>query len=276
MRLSAAVVVASLVTPLAWSGPARAAADCPPGDWFCDEAPPPSAPAPAQPPPGSPDAGPEPLGPDAPPLDEEPEQRDERDRLIRLDVERPEPIKRRRHRRFREWGFGVHFGIGLMGNDRDAHPQADMNGFGASLRFRPIPHIAVEGSLDVFMGTDYNGFNRFEDVLMANALFFANPRSAVQLYGLDGFGGGHAWLDAGRVDPPLADETYSYLGMQAGFGVEARITRRFAIGADLLGFVRGRTDRGARDNPEFVDPVTHRATNTSGGGVLRLGGTLYW
>ena len=28
--------------------------------------------------------------------------------------------------------------------------------------------------------------------------------------------------------------------------------------------------------PEFTDPDTHRATNTSGGGLLRIGATFYW
>jgi len=44
----------------------------------------------------------------------------------------------------------------------------------------------------------------------------------------------------------------------------------------LIGFLRWRTDRHAADNPEFVDPVTHQTTNTSGGGLLRLGATFYW
>jgi len=102
-------------------------------------------------------------------------------------------------------------------------------------------------------------------------LFFANPRSAVQLYGLAGFGLGGAW-----VESDVRDATYAYVGVQLGFGVEARITRHFALGGDLLGFVRERSDRNARSRPEFVDPVTQRATNTSGGGLVRLGATFYW
>jgi hypothetical protein len=66
------------------------------------------------------------------------------------------------------------------------------------------------------------------------------------------------------------------VGAQLGFGVEARITRQFVLGGDLLGFLRERQDRDADEQPEFVDPVTHRTTNTSGGGVIRLGATFYW
>ena len=88
-----------------------------------------------------------------------------------------------------------------------------------------------------------------------------------------------AQLDSGLQPnglPVLRDEHYSYFGSQLGIGVEGRITRHFAIGADLIGFLRWRTDRHAAQNPEFIDPVTGRTTNTSGGGLLRLGATFYW
>jgi hypothetical protein len=169
--------------------------------------------------------------------------------------------------------------VGLMGDDRYMSPDADMNGLGLALRFRPIPHIAIEGSVEAIWGTDYNGFDRFENALLLNALFFANPRSAVQLYGIAGFGGSAAFIDSGRTpdgQPVLRDETYTYAGVQAGFGLEARVTRHFALGADLIGFLRWRRDRHASENPEFIDPETHRTSNTSGGGLLRLGMTFYF
>jgi hypothetical protein len=59
-------------------------------------------------------------------------------------------------------------------------------------------------------------------------------------------------------------------------GVEGRVTRHFALGGDLMGFLRWRSDRHASRNPEFIDPVSGRTTNTSGGGLLRLGATFYW
>jgi hypothetical protein len=200
------------------------------------------------------------------------------DERVRIDVPRVEPARPRRHR-YREWGVNLHALIGLMGNDSNMSPDADMNGLGAGLRFRPIPWVAIEGAVELAWGTDYNGFQRFEQALMVNGLFYANPRSAVQLYALAGFGGGAAFLDSGTDasgQPLLRDETYSYLGAQLGIGIEGRVTRHFALGADLIGFLRSRRDRGARQNPEFVDPVTHETTNTSGGGLLRLGATFYW
>jgi hypothetical protein len=127
-------------------------------------------------------------------------------------------------------------------------------------------------------GTDYNGFERFEDALLISGLFFANPRSAVQVYGLAGFGVAGAYLDSSAADgtPVLRDEQYSYVGAQLGLGLEARITRHFVLGGDLIGFLRERNDRHADENPEFVDPVTHRSTNSSGGGLVRFGATFYW
>jgi opacity protein-like surface antigen len=261
-----AIVAAALVGGTV-SAQARAAGECPDGDWFCDTAPIPEQLAPEAAP--AEDAPPvEAPAPLTPPTGAE--------RSIRIDVERVKPPKRRR---FREWGVNLHVDIGLMGNDALMSDDAGMNGMGGALRFRPIPHIAIEGSVDVLWGVDYNGFDRFEDALLVSGLFFANPRSAVQVYGLAGFGGGHAYLDSGVAAdgfPVLRDERYTYLGMHVGFGVEARVTRHFAIGGDLIGFLRGRTDRNADENPEFIDPDTHRTTNTSGGGLVRLGATFYW
>jgi hypothetical protein len=267
MRRFAFVAVALLGGAL--STPARAAGECPEGDWFCDTTPIPEEPPPEVEPQKVPLDEPAPLTP-PPPTNAE--------RSIRIDVERVQPAKRR-HRRIREWGVNLHVNIGLMGNDELMADDAGMNGVGGALRFRPIPHIAIEGALEVLWGIDYNGFDRFEDAVLINGLFFANPRSSVQLYGIAGFGAGLAYLEGGTTAdglPVLHDQRYSYLGMQLGFGLEGRVTRHFALGGDLVGFLRSRTDRFADDNPEFVDPDTHRTTNTSGGGLVRLGATFYW
>lgn len=253
---------------------AWAAGDCPDGDWFCDTAPPPEAPpAPATEPAPSAGDGEPPAGP---PLAPEP-ARESRERQIRIDVENVRPAVPRRHRRFREWGVNLHGTLGLIADDQAAS-DAGMNGFGAALRFRPIPHIAIEGSLELVWGTDYNGFQRFEDALLFSGLFFANPRSAVQIYGLAGFGVGAAYLDGSTGDGSRAlyDDEYSYVGVHLGAGLEARITRHFVLGGDLIGFIRERNDRDAEENPEFVDPVSHRTTNSSGGGLVRFGATFYW
>ncbi|HKY36156.1 MAG TPA: hypothetical protein VJN18_09470 [Polyangiaceae bacterium] len=257
-RLVAFVATASLLGSI--SGRAAAASECPEGDWFCD-----TTPIPEQPP-----AQPEPSpGPAAPP-DHEPAP-PPAERAMQFDVPIVAQAQPRRRRRYREWAVNMHAALGLMGNDPAMAPDAGMNGFGAALRFRPIPHIALEGSLDLLWGTDFNGFDRFEDAVLVSCMFFANPRSMVQLYGLAGFGVGGAWVETtGR------DATYAYVGLHLGFGVEVRVTRHFVVGGDLLGFVRERNDRNANRRPEFVDPETNRGTNTSGGGLVRLGATFYF
>jgi hypothetical protein len=258
---------------------ARAAGDCPDGDWFCEPAPG-AEPAPANPEPGPADERAPAARRQPPPAFEPPPPPGTYDdREMRIDVERVQPARPRHRRHHREWGVNLHANVGLMGNDANMSPDADMNGLGGALRFRPIPYIAIEGAVELLWGTDYNGFQRFEQALMVSGLFYANPRSAVQLYGIAGFGGGTAFLDSGIAadgQPVLRDETYSYAGGHVGIGVEGRVTRHFALGADLIGFLRWRTDRHAADNPEFIDPVTHQTTNTSGGGLLRLGATFYW
>jgi hypothetical protein len=286
-----AVFAAALTLLGTWTSAALAAGDCPDGDWFCEPAPE-AAPAP----PGEPEAAGQPErepGPQraerrrrqAPPPAFEPPQPPygpddaEPDHQVRIDVENVRPARPRHRRGFREWGVNLHANIGLMGNDSYMSPDADMNGLGGALRFRPIPYIAIEGAVELMWGTDYNGFERFEQGLMVSGLFYVNPRSAVQLYGLVGFGAATAFLDSGVTadgSPVLQDETYRYTGGQLGFGVEGRVTRHFALGADLIGFLRWRNDRGAWDEPEFIDPVTHQTSNTSAGGLLRLGATFYW
>src|SRR6478609_1325222 len=231
-RLAVSAVAASLLCCVA--RPVWAAGDCPGGDWFCEpapESPPTAEPAPAGAPQPRPSRAPAPYGsPFEPPPPPPPPPAEE----IRIDVPVVPPAHPRRRRGFREWGLNLHGVLGVMGNDDAMAPNAGMNGFGGALRFRPIPHIAIEGALEMVWGTDYNGFDRFEHAELANVLFFANPRSIVQFYGLAGLGIGSAYLDSSGPDGrrTLSDETYRYFGGQLGIGFEARATRHLAFGVD--------------------------------------------
>jgi hypothetical protein len=102
----------------------------------------------------------------------------------------------------------------------------------------------------------------------------------VQIYALGGIGFSGADVTiaprSGDAPFPRHDEHYSYFGGQAGLGVEVRVSRSIALGGDILGFIRGRTDDNASSAPEFEDPNTHRVTNTSGAGLVRVGATFYW
>ena len=86
--------------------------------------------------------------------------------------------------------------------------------------------------------------------------------------------------------PTSVDNHYDYFGGQVGAGLELRLGRVVAFNADIRGFIRGRTDALAQRQPEFDSPAgcssqanfpgQCRTTNTSGGGLLTGGMTLYF
>jgi hypothetical protein len=182
----------------------------------------------------------------------------------------PPPATRRRF--VPEWGLNGHFQGATLGDKSQAASNAKMGGLGFAIRTRPWGHFAVDFGIDFINGIDYQGNRRQEIPLSLNALWFLNPRSKAQFY----FIGGINWSNA-RVDLPAGNRAdYTYFGAQGGAGLEIRFSRRIAMNFDFLGFIRGRTDDGARQQPEFIDPTTGRSTNTSGGGLMRLGLTAYW
>ena len=172
-----------------------------------------------------------------------------------------------------EWGLNLHAGGTMMGDGRDGNAGMVLGGLG--LRYRPIPQAAIEGVLDFAGGRDYNGYRRNETSFSLNALVFLNPKNTTQVYLLGGFG----WSGATAVDDRSGtDQTeykYTYFGMQAGIGLEFRLSRVIALNVDMRGLVRGRIDRDAREHPEFVS-ADGKSTNTSGAGLLQGGITFYW
>ena len=262
----------------------RAAGDCPDG-WFCEDNGAPQAPPPApveRPRPEEPGApsGPPPAynPPGYPPPPGPGEATDQSE--IYLDAPDNPPPKKRSRRGFREWGFNLHLETALLGNKPEKASNAEMAGVGFGFRYRPLPPVAFEAGIDLLTGTDFQGYSRSEAGLLLNTLVFFNPHDVVQLYAL----GGLAFSGATVTIAPRAgenvfkrhDEHYSYFGGQLGLGVEVRVTRSIAIAGDLVGFIRGRTDARSDTVPEFNDPIIHRATNSSGGGLLRLGASFYW
>ena len=273
---------------------ALASDDCPDG-WFCEPnaAPPPGAPNEGpRPSPGSrpaePGVAPQPgvapvyappgYPPPGYPPARDPDADEEREELS-IDVPE-EPKPKRRRRRGREWGFNLHLEAALLGNKPERASNAEMAGLGFGFRYRFVPAVAFEAGVDLLTGTDFQGRSRNEASLLLNTLVFFNPRDVVQIYGLGGLGFSRADVTiaprSGEANFPRYDETYSYFGGQLGIGLEVRVTRRIAIAGDLLGFIRTRTDDRSERVPEFIDSTTHRATNNSGGGLLRAGVTYYW
>jgi hypothetical protein len=160
---------------------------------------------------------------------------------------------------------------------------AGMGGFGLSLRYRPVPAFAFDAGFDVIGGTDFNGFERVETPFSLNGIVYVNPRSRLQFYFMGGVNWSSATVTSQTADPRLApapdgngySTEYTYFGGQGGVGLELRLSRKFALNIDALGFVRKRTDDN-QAKAEFVDPNTGKTTNTSGGGLFRGGMTFWW
>jgi opacity protein-like surface antigen len=182
----------------------------------------------------------------------------------------PPPPPKQRYR-LRRWGFNMRLVAALMDEQNEG---GGMGGLGFSVRVRPERHFALDFGLDMLGGRDYQGYRRSEAPFTISAMVYANPRSAVQFYMLGGIGWSHARVETDDASGHIED--YDYLGGQLGAGLEFRLSPPVALNLDLLGFVRGRTDGDARNNPEFTDRDTGQTTNTSGGGLLRAGLTFYW
>jgi hypothetical protein len=269
--------------------------NCPPGSWFCadtgtqpsappnqpvPQAPPPSGgapleplPPPAAPAPPAPPPAARPLPPPPPVVVYQPPPPV---MIVRPEAPPPPPYYYSpRERIRREWGLRFQLeglSIGRGSGNRDA----SMGGLGFGLRYKPVPAFGIEADLDFVGGTDYNGMKRNETAFTINGLIFLNPRSKAQLYLLGGFGwSGARVIDDTSPTASSAQMNYAYFGAQAGFGLELRLGRHFALNGDIRGFIRGRIDDQAQYTAEFRN-AQGQTSNTSGGGVLTLGATLYF
>ena len=304
--LMPALFAVALLTPL------PALADCPPGAWFCDN---PNVDPPSRPPADDDSANDDDSRPalpqaddEAPPIDqdrspvrrprvvvvEEPggyatpppnvvivTQSRPRPRYVPAPT-MPPPRIARPQRLYSKWGFNLRVEGAAMGDG--ASVDAGIGGLGLSLRYRPVPAFGFDLGVDVIGGKDYNGFTRIETPVSLNAMIFVNPRSRVQFYLI---GGAHLSHASVRADSQSDDKNrlltlqddgrwgadYNYFGGQGGAGLEFRLGRRVGLSFDVLGFIRKRTDDGKQ--PEYVDAMTGKTTNTSGG-VLFRGGLNFW
>jgi hypothetical protein len=298
-----ALVLAFPAAAAAQTAPSQATtSSCPPGSWFCTEPPPQqAAPTPA----GQSMQGLQPL-PDADESTEAPATHHDSGvtyqpapqpsqapppvvvyqpppPVMVVRPEAPPPYEYRPPRREsvtppREWGLNLRIEGAMIGHGYNG--DAGMGGGGFGLRFKPNRYFGLEGDLDFVGGHDYQGDQRNETAFTLNALMFLNPRSRAQIYMLAGFGwsGAHVTSDPAVTSTPL-DAQYSYFGGQFGMGLELRLTRVLACNVDLRGFIRGRTDGLAQTQPEFArtDAFGYtQTTNTSGGGLLTAGMTLYF
>lgn len=296
--VSSAVAFVIAIPAAAWAqaAPAASGGACPPGSWFCT---PPAEAEPTPPPAGKNVHGLQPL-PD-PDEEEAPPPPAHRQPTVVYEpapppvvvyqppppvaLDRPEnpppyeytPAARKPISPPHEWGLNLHLEGATIGSG-SAH-DASMGGLGAGLRYKPTRYFGIESDLDFVGGRGYNGDQRNEQALTFNGLLFLNPKDRAQVYLLAGFG----WAWAHSTNDPTADPalgnnsySYSYFGGQAGIGLELRLTRVLAFNVDFRGFVRSRTDAQPGSAPEFTNPQTGQTTNTSGGGLLTGGMTLYF
>jgi hypothetical protein len=172
----------------------------------------------------------------------------------------------------KKFHYGALFRLEGAPMGSDAAPNAGMVGFGMSFRPRPSPGFAVDIGVDFFGGRDFNGERRGETSLVIDPMIFVNPRGKVSLYLFGGLG-----LASARVEHANGSlGRYAYVGVNGGGGFEFHFWRRIAVDTDVMFFVRDRTDDQVARQPEFVDPVNHRYTNTSKGALLRVGLAYYW
>ena len=182
-------------------------------------------------------------------------------------VQQPQPRVRPRTRYpYSQTGLHLHLG-GLFGEE------LAMGGGGAAFRIRPNPHFALDIGSAIYGGNDYNGLDRVEVPLTVDAIFFFNPQHRFQFYALVGLGGSLGHAEGFNVNTDrLDDRDYAHLGGEAGFGVEWRLGRLFALNLDVRGFIRHRVD--GNPEPEFREGG--QSTDTSGGVIGQAGMTFYF
>jgi len=272
---------------------AAAQDDCPDG-WFCEpNASPPASPSSA-PPPALPPPGPLPQPPDTPPQPPgAPPQAGQSAAppgygpvfypsppppgASAPPPAEPPPKKKRRHG-FREWGFNLHLEGALLA-DEPNEDDAAMGGLGFGFRYRALPSLAFEAGADFLRGAEHHGYWRSETALLLDTLLFFNPRDVAQVYALGGLGFSRSSLNYAEntgddVFYRRSHEHQSYFGGHLGLGLEVRVSHRVAVGGDVMGFIRSRTDESNHD--DVVNGAQPFRDGDTSGGVLRAGVTFYW
>ncbi|HWA24355.1 MAG TPA: outer membrane beta-barrel protein [Lacunisphaera sp.] len=153
-----------------------------------------------------------------------------------------------------------------------------MLGAGFSGRRRMAHWWALDLGLDFLRGIDANGYHRDEVATGASVVLYPRYRDFNQIYLLGGLDFSHARVFSEQARPHLANGTsdsYDYLGLHAGLGVEILFNEGLGLMLDAVAF--GRTRLEASDQyPEFFDETDHSASNTSGGCLVRSGLVLWW
>lgn len=262
--------------------------ECPPGEWFCEDAEEPapvpgaardlseSGPSESEPSESEPEPGSEWAPEDPGEMQAPPRRWTSEDEPPEIDLRRgsgsggSEAGGRDARRRLEAspWSINLRVQGVMLGQARRQSYDARMGGVGASLRYEVNPVLTLDLGLDSMLGRDYNGYDRSEGSLSLSSLLYLNQHRLVRTYAIVGLNSSIA-----RVDLDGGDQSWSYFGAHAGLGLDIALARSVSLDLDLLGFMRGRTDGRAAREPEFTDG-SGRVSNTSGGGLLRAGVTL--
>jgi hypothetical protein len=232
---------------------------CPPGEWFCDDT--------------AAEAAPPQTEPEPEPMEAEPTPAGEPPSAVDGGVQAAAPAatavawsEGSGSRQAPPWGLALRVEGVLLESGGDG--ETGMGGLGISGRYSLNRVVTLDLGLDSLLGTDFNGYDRSELCLSFSSLFFLNDHPVVRTYLLAGLN-----ASAAHVDVLGDDQTWGYLGLQGGLGLDFTIDPRLAVNIDILAFMRGRTDSRAAREPEFIDS-SGRVSNTSGGGLVRGGVVL--
>ena len=154
--------------------------------------------------------------------------------------------------------------------DSPAHPFRAGPGLGFVLL--PLDTIGVELSVDSAFGRDALDAKRRELAVSGALLAFFDTHQLVQVFLSTGLF--HSWA---HVEPPSSyDRHYRYFGAFLGVGGEFTFHPRYSAFLRLDGFIRGRVDEGAANDPEFMHQNTGETSNSSAGVLLRVGAARYF
>ena len=246
--------------------------ECPPG-YYCEPLPDEEVTTPQGPVPTEDDAGveieavPEPAdGGPSEPLEPRSRRRAptppvDAPRLVLLPrpvVDRPGPPAPKEWPRVRLQG---RFGVPLF--DGSAHEDAGMVTAGGAVSYAWLREIELDGGMDLAAGTDSVGAARRELWCSGSLVLSPRARGAVPDVG---FGPSLSFASSELRDQARG---FAYLGAHLAIGASFDVSERSRVHLEWIGFLRGRVDDDGQ--PEYVDYRTGRATNTSGGAVVRLG-----
>lgn len=167
--------------------------------------------------------------------------------------------------------IGLHLQLGGLFSDR-----AGIGGGAAALRIRPAEWLGIDVGAGFYGGSDYQGSDHWEMPLTADLLFFFNPQDRFQIYAL--VGGGASFGQSGSyyraTDEFVPSRDLTYVGGEAGLGLEWRLGRHFALNLDARWFLREQVGGGQEFSEISGGEV--RTTNTSTGVTGNVGMTFYF